>query len=231
MKPDNSVIKGGVPDGLSARALAAPGKAYAIYLRPGIVTQFSVRWTGELEVQETDEYTLYTVSNDGVRLWVNGRQLIDNWTDHNDTEVKANIRLEAGKRHEIKLDYFFNGGQAVMKLLWSREGGIKEPVPASALRALRGEYFQGNAFQQAWRVRPDTQVNFAWGRRSPFGESQVQTMKALELALPPGRYQADWISPLTGKTIKSESFQHSNGTRSLAAPAFPEDIALRINRR
>ena len=231
MKPDNSVIKGGVPDSLSARALVEPGKAYAIYLRPSIVTQFSVRWTGELEVPETDEYTLYTMSNDGVRLWVNGRQLIDNWTDHNDTEDKANIHLEAGKRHEIKLDYFFNGGQAVMKLLWSRAGGRKEPVPVSALRGLKGEYFQGNAFQQAWRVRADAQVNFAWGRTSPFGEPQPQTMNALELELPPGRYRAEWISPLTGGTIKSETFQHSNGTRLLTAPAFREDIALRINRR
>src|SRR5881628_3434821 len=111
MKPDNSVIQGGVPDGLSARALVEPGKSYAIYLRPSLVTQFSVRWTGELEVPETDEYTLYTVSNDGVRLWVNGLRIIDNWTDHGETEDKANIRLEAGKRYEIKLEYFYNGGQ------------------------------------------------------------------------------------------------------------------------
>lgn len=34
MKPDNSVIKSGVPDGVSARALAEPGRAYAIYIRP-----------------------------------------------------------------------------------------------------------------------------------------------------------------------------------------------------
>ena len=34
MKPDNSVVKGGVPSGYTARALAAPSRACAIYLRP-----------------------------------------------------------------------------------------------------------------------------------------------------------------------------------------------------
>ena len=238
MKPDNSAIEGGVPDGLSARALVEPGKAYAIYLRPSLVTQFSARWTGELEVTETDEYTLYTASNDGVRLWINGRQLIDNWTDHSETEDQASIRLEAGKRHEIKLEYFYNGGQATMKLLWSRPGGKKEPVPPSAFwlskeggRGLRAEYFQGNAFQRPWRSSTDSQVNFAWGTKLPVAGLPPQPMIAPELDLPAGSYRAEWISPLTGKTVKSETFRHPGGTRSLAAPAFSEDIALRIKRR
>jgi hypothetical protein len=34
MRPDNAVIKSGVPAGVSARALVEPGRAYAIYIRP-----------------------------------------------------------------------------------------------------------------------------------------------------------------------------------------------------
>jgi hypothetical protein len=42
MKPDNSIIKGGVPPGLTARALVESGKAYAIYLRPALERRSSV---------------------------------------------------------------------------------------------------------------------------------------------------------------------------------------------
>ena len=44
-------------------------------------TSFSVRWTGQVEAPSTGTYTFYTVSNDGVRLWVNGQQIINNWSD------------------------------------------------------------------------------------------------------------------------------------------------------
>ena len=43
---------------------------------------FSVRWSGEVQPLYSQEYTFYTVSDDGVRLWVNGVKLIDNWSDH-----------------------------------------------------------------------------------------------------------------------------------------------------
>ena len=36
---------------------------------------FSARWTGQIEAPYSGTYTFYTVSDDGVRLWVNGVQL------------------------------------------------------------------------------------------------------------------------------------------------------------
>ena len=46
---------------------------------------FSVRWTGFVRVVTTGSYRFQTNSDDGVRLWVNGTQLINNWTDHSPT--------------------------------------------------------------------------------------------------------------------------------------------------
>jgi hypothetical protein len=43
---------------------------------------FSARWTGQVQPVSTQAYTFYTVSDDGVRLWVNNQLVIDNWTDH-----------------------------------------------------------------------------------------------------------------------------------------------------
>ncbi|MCX7934193.1 MAG: PA14 domain-containing protein, partial [Planctomycetota bacterium] len=47
---------------------------------------FSCRWTGKLKPPRTGVYYFYTISDDGVRLWLDNRLLIDNWTDHAPTE-------------------------------------------------------------------------------------------------------------------------------------------------
>ena len=44
---------------------------------------FSVRWSGQIEPLHSEQYTFYTTSNQGVRLWVDGQLLIDNWKPHN----------------------------------------------------------------------------------------------------------------------------------------------------
>ena len=47
---------------------------------------FSARWTGELEPRLSETYTISTLSDDGIRLWLDGRLLIDNWTEHSATQ-------------------------------------------------------------------------------------------------------------------------------------------------
>jgi hypothetical protein len=46
--------------------------------------------------------------------------------------------------------------------------------------------------------------------------------------LPPGSYTAEWVGPRTGRVEKAERFAHAGGTRTLASPAYAEDIALRV---
>jgi hypothetical protein len=53
---------------------------------------------------------------------------------------------------------------------------------------------------------------------------------ALRLALPAGSYKAEWIDPASGKVVKEETFANADKERRLAAPAFAEDVALRVRR-
>ena len=62
------------------------------------VDTFSVRWTGEVVPQFSETYRFYTSSDDGVRLWVNNQQIVNNWTDHGTTENSGTIALTAGQR-------------------------------------------------------------------------------------------------------------------------------------
>ena len=94
---------------------------------------FSIRWTGQVEPRYSEQYTFYTLSDDGVRLWVNGQLIIDNWTSHTQTEDQGSITLVAGQRHAIKMEYYERRKQAVARLSWSSASQVKEVIPQSQL--------------------------------------------------------------------------------------------------
>jgi hypothetical protein len=94
---------------------------------------FSVRWTGEVQTQFNESYTFYTVTDDGVRLWVNGQLIIDRWFDQGATEWSGAISLSAGQRYSIQMDYYENGGDASAQLLWSSSSQTKQIVPQTQL--------------------------------------------------------------------------------------------------
>ena len=99
---------------------------------------FSVQWTGKVQALCSDTYTFYTDSDDGVRLWVNGVLVINNWTDHPSTQDSGTIVLEQGKRYDITLNYYEHLTNAVIKLSWSSTipgcpGPTKTIIPQSQL--------------------------------------------------------------------------------------------------
>src|SRR3712207_7071848 len=69
----------------------------------------------------------------GVRLWVDGTRLVNNWTDHARTENSGTITLTAGVRYRLRMEFYENTGDAVARLLWSGPSVAKAPVPRSAL--------------------------------------------------------------------------------------------------
>src|SRR6185436_11745122 len=94
---------------------------------------FSARWLGEIQPQFSGTYTFYVQANDGVRLWVNGQQLVDNWTDHAVTENSGTIALTAGQKYTIRMEYYEGTGTATARLLWSGPSTAKAVIPAARL--------------------------------------------------------------------------------------------------
>lgn len=98
------------------------------------VDTFSVRWTGQVEPPVSGTYTFYTQSDDGVRLCVNGQQVINNWTDHASTENSGTIAMTAGLRYDIRMEFYENGGSALARLSWSSGASVpKAVVPSGRL--------------------------------------------------------------------------------------------------
>lgn len=106
---------------------------------PGIAKDgYSVRWSGSLTSPKTREYNFNTVSDDGVRLFIDGRKLIDNWTNHGTTVDSAKIELVAGKSYEIRMEFYEDGGEAVCMLGWDLPVEKKQnTLIADAVKAAR----------------------------------------------------------------------------------------------
>jgi YVTN family beta-propeller protein len=106
--------------------------------RPAIgvaADNFSVRWTGTITVPTSGNYRFQTRSDDGVRLWINGTQLINNWSDHSPTNnTSGTITLTAGQRVPVTLEYYERGGGAEIRLRWRLPGTTSYvAIPAASL--------------------------------------------------------------------------------------------------
>jgi hypothetical protein len=102
------------------------------------VDQFSARWTGQVQPLYSETYTFSTESDDGIRLWVNGQQLIEAWAEYSPTQNSGTIALAAGQKYDLKIEYHENSGGAIAKLSWSSSSQAKQIVPQSQLYPAAG---------------------------------------------------------------------------------------------
>lgn len=95
---------------------------------------FSIRWTGQVEAPVSGNYTFSTNTDDGVRLWVNGVQLINDWNGHPPiTNNGTSIALTAGQKYTIRMEYFDGAVGAVARLLWAYPGQNGQIIPQNRL--------------------------------------------------------------------------------------------------
>jgi hypothetical protein len=101
---------------------------------PVPVDAFSVRWTGSLLLPASGSYVFRTNSDDGIRLWVDGDLIINNWSDHSATvNIAPAVQLDASDPVAIKVEYYESGGDAVAEVYWSGPGIANQIIPASFL--------------------------------------------------------------------------------------------------
>jgi len=79
-------------------------------------TKFSVRWNGFITVPETGDYILGANTDDGIRIWIDEKQIVNEWFDKVAYASFAKTRLEANKKYSIKIEYYQNTGGASFKL-------------------------------------------------------------------------------------------------------------------
>jgi hypothetical protein len=131
---------------------------------------FSVRWTRAVQLQPGD-YRFTVTSDDGIRLYVDGRLVIDQWWDHPARTFTAYLRLTAGE-HLIVVESYEHTGRAMVSVSW-------EVVPPESWTA---EYYDNRWLQGPPRLtRHDLGIDFDWGYGSP------------ATGIPNDRFSVRWI--------------------------------------
>lgn len=93
--------------------------------------RFSARWTGTLAPKVAGKTTLGVTADDGVRVWLDGELVIDDWRAHFEERHSAEVELDPAKPVSIRVDYFEADLDAKIRLWWSADGLDEEPIPAA----------------------------------------------------------------------------------------------------
>ncbi|HSD26806.1 MAG TPA: glycoside hydrolase family 3 C-terminal domain-containing protein [Vicinamibacteria bacterium] len=138
---------------------------------------FSVRWTGVLVPPASGDYELTVTGNDGVRLFVDGRKVLEEWRETSVARaVSARVALEAGREHELELEYFEAARDAEVRLGWKRPGA-GSPFE-DALKAARESdvvlFVGGLTAEVEGEEMPVTYPGFAGGDRTDIELPAVQ---------------------------------------------------------
>jgi len=94
--------------------------------------EYGLKFAGYVEVPADGAYTFYTESDDGSRLWIGGRLVVDNDGLHGAGEANGGISLKAGK-HPITVEYFERRGDESLVVSYEGPDLRKQEVPAPAL--------------------------------------------------------------------------------------------------
>ncbi|MCU0795797.1 MAG: PA14 domain-containing protein [Akkermansiaceae bacterium] len=94
---------------------------------------FSVAWSGQIEPEFSELYTFYFSADDTGRLWINDELIVARTIYQNPIEMRGQIRLKAGHKVNIRVEYMENTGNTRAKLEWSSASLPRQLVPTNRL--------------------------------------------------------------------------------------------------
>ena len=100
---------------------------------------FSVRWTGRLVAPESGVYELRLSTDDGARLWLDGELLVDAWYDRGLASDTVQVRLEKGKRYDLKVEYYERTVEAIAQLAWDHRSELPSQIKRAATMAKKAD--------------------------------------------------------------------------------------------
>ena len=81
-------------------------------------SEFSIRWSGKLLVTETGEYNFIVKGDDGYRLIIDDKIIVEDWAEHEVSTKSNHVHLEKGKPFEIRVEYFKSSGRPQLSVKW-----------------------------------------------------------------------------------------------------------------
>ncbi|MCM8812570.1 MAG: PA14 domain-containing protein, partial [Candidatus Omnitrophica bacterium] len=165
------------------------------------------------------------LSDDGVRLWVNGKQLINNWTNHAAMENSGSITLTAGQKYDLVMEYYDYTGTATAGLLWSCPRTTKQPVPQSQLYPdisapgpVRITDALITSLRIAWQDNSDNETGFRVERKTGAAGAYAPVMTT-------GANTTSWLN--SGLAAETEYFYRICALKSSGASEYSPEVGMK----
>lgn len=175
---------------------------------------FSVRWTGQFNFPEGGDYRFFASADDGVKLYVDGWQVIDSWETGISVDRFGTFADITSGLHTITVEYFESGGYARIHV-WAEKITLTYDI-------WLGEYFDNRYLQDPAVLYRDTrEIDFDWGTGSPdpkLGGNNFSVRWKRTLPLDFGDYKffvetedQDWVRVTVDGWTVIEEYQESAG--------------------
>lgn len=96
------------------------------------INNFSIRFSGYIKPDKSTECIFYTLSDDGIRVTIDDKLVIDNWNNHGPMYDIYKLSLQAGKERKIVVEYFQSGGGATFQLGWNYDIPVRHDLIVEA---------------------------------------------------------------------------------------------------
>ena len=99
---------------------------------------FSARWTGFMTPAESGAYRIGVKDDDGFRLWIGGKLVLEDWSTHGISTKLVDFHLEKGRKYGIRLEYFQTVGDATAQFVWTKDV-TKTPIDDAVAAAKKAD--------------------------------------------------------------------------------------------
>lgn len=121
------------PDFTSLTTVQTDGGVSAQWTPEAAAAARSVRWSGQVEAQYTEDYTFTATADEKVRVWVNGQLVANGSGTEAAAQYAGTIHLVAGRRYDLQVEYENRTGGGQVKLEWASASQPRAVIPTGQL--------------------------------------------------------------------------------------------------
>lgn len=188
--------------------------------------QFALKFKGMIVAPKSGKYTFSIASDDGSRIYLNNKLLVNNDGLHGMVEKSANVDLTAGP-HALIVTYFDNGGGDGLRVQWSGPGIKKQNIPAQNLVISGGETLHDVAIRALDSIPGhETQRFLALAKLVKAGRNQSTAIAALR-KIPAEYWPQEQVAPLIDNLVgylSAMPAQRRTGAPAMDATALAKSL-------
>ena len=113
-------------------------------------TTYAIAWSGQIEAGYSELYTFFVTADDAARLWVDDQLIVQRTFFQGTGDMRGQIRLKAGHRVNVRLEFIQQTGNAAVKLEWASASQIKQVVPTLRLYPTTEIPNGGSLMREVW---------------------------------------------------------------------------------